>query len=217
MATASHRPASVRRATPFFDQPMTRIRLRGRVLHPYWRYRFHSFGERSVVHKPVYLRGAHAIAVGRDCVILAPQFTVWRRAWGGAEPALRLGDRVTVRPFVSIGAAESLTIEDDVTIASLCLILDGDHDFAGPVVQVGMSPPTRSKPVRIGTGTAIGERVAVLPGSSIGAHCRVRANSVVQGRIPEHSIVAGFPARVVGDAREQPNGSARQETRPASR
>ncbi len=183
-------------------QPMTRVRLRGRLLHPYWHLRFASFGENSILHRPVWLRGAHKIAVGRDCVLLIPQLTVSPRAWARPEPALQIGDRVLMRPFSSIAASESVIIEDDVTIASLSLVLDCDRQLPGPVTNVPTNPATKPHPVRIGRGTAIGERVAVLPGSEIGEGCQIRANSVVQGRIPDHSVVAGFPARVIGDSRQ---------------
>ncbi len=185
---------------------MARVRLRGRALHPYWRVRLQSFGERSVLQRPVRLRGAPEMAVGRDCVLLRPELVVWPRASARREPAIRIGDRVVLRPFTAIAAAESVVIENDVTVAGLSLVTDGIHDFGGPIAEVGGRPPEKVGPVRIGSGTAIGERVAVLPGSNIGSHCHVRANSVVQGRIPDHSLVAGFPARVVGDVRDREHG-----------
>jgi acetyltransferase-like isoleucine patch superfamily enzyme len=60
-----------------------------------------------------------------------------------------------------------------------------------------------SSPVRVGAGTWIGERVAVLRGANIGRCCIIGANSVVRGEIPDYSIAVGAPARVVGSTREQ--------------
>ena len=54
-------------------------------------------------------------------------------------------------------------------------------------------------PIRIGRGTWVAERVAVLQGSNIGECCIIGANSVVKGDIPPYSIAAGAPARVVGE------------------
>lgn len=177
---------------------MTRIKLRGRLLKPYWRSQFHAFGEDSVLHKPTWVRGAHSIAVGRECVILRPQLTVWQRAWDRPEPALRIGDRVMMRPFTKITAAGSVTIEDDVMIASFSTVSDvatlEEHHAKGEL--------DRPLPVRIGRGTGIAERVAVLPGSRIGRHCFVTPNSVVEGEIPDYSIATGVPARVVGQTRK---------------
>lgn len=38
----------------------------------------------------------------------------------------------------------------------------------------------------------------ILPGVKIGSHCVIGANSVVTKNIPEHSIAAGNPAKVIG-------------------
>jgi acetyltransferase-like isoleucine patch superfamily enzyme len=53
-------------------------------------------------------------------------------------------------------------------------------------------------PIRIGRGTWIAERVAVLKGANIGRCCIIGAHSVVRGEIPDYSIAVGAPARVVG-------------------
>jgi acetyltransferase-like isoleucine patch superfamily enzyme len=42
----------------------------------------------------------------------------------------------------------------------------------------------------------------VAPGSRIGRGVVVRAYSYVEGEVPDFAIVAGQPARVVGDTRE---------------
>ena len=77
---------------------------------------------------------------------------------------------------------------------------DSDHTL-GPRGNAIWYPAVTA-PVRIGRGTWLGERVAVLRGADIGAHCIVGANSVVKGRIPDYSIAVGAPARVVGSTRE---------------
>jgi serine acetyltransferase len=181
----------------WLEQPMTRVRLRGRLLRPYWGLRLHSLGERSVLHRPAWIRGAHQIAVGRECVLLRPQLSVSELAWDRPEPALRIGDRVMMRPFASIAVTESVVIEDDVSIASFAMV----SDDGPPLGEKGERHET-PRPVRIGRGTALAERVAVLPGARIGSHCFISQNSVVEGEIPDYSIATGLPARVVGRTRE---------------
>jgi acetyltransferase-like isoleucine patch superfamily enzyme len=61
-----------------------------------------------------------------------------------------------------------------------------------------MHNPLETSPIRIGRGTWIAERVAVLRGADIGRCCIIGANSVVKGTIPDYSIAVGSPARVVG-------------------
>lgn len=178
---------------------MQRVVLWGWLCRPFRRPRFHNFGHGSVLHRPVWISGADRIAVGRGCLLLRSRLTASRATPDGAEPALRIGDRVVMRPFASITAVESVTIEDDVSIASLSTVTDATHDvdtISGP-----LEPP--AAPVRIGRGTGIAQRVAVLAGSNVGRHCYIEANSVVSGEIPDCSIASGAPARVVGKTRER--------------
>lgn len=181
------------------EQPLTRVKLLGRLQAPLWRTRFRRFGAGSVVHRPLWISGAEAIAVGRDCVLLRPRLSAPHAAADGGEPALRIGDRVMMRPFASIVAQESVTIEDDVSIGSLSTVSDADHDVATDSSPGAGGSPA---PVRIGRGTSIAQRVAVLAGSDVGRHCYIEANSVVSGEIPDCSIATGVPARVVGRTRE---------------
>src|SRR3546814_12353786 len=53
------------------------------------------------------------------------------------------------------------------------------------------------QPVSIGSGSWIGHRAMILPGSRIGRNVVVGAGSVVRGEIPDHAVVAGIPARVL--------------------
>jgi acetyltransferase-like isoleucine patch superfamily enzyme len=127
---------------------------------------------------------------------------VERPAWNREGPAISIGDHVGVRPYVTISAAESITIADGVVISAFTTIIDSDHTFAHGLPNV-MHNPLVSTPVRIGEGTWIGERVAVLRGADIGRCCMIGANSVVRGEIPDYSIAVGAPARVVGSTRDQ--------------
>lgn len=179
-------------------RPMERVALRGRVLAPYRRARFHAFGARSVVHRPLWIFGPQQIAIGADALVLHQAWlSVETTAWDRPAPALRIGDRVGIRPFCAISAAESVTIEDDVIIGAYSSVIDSDHTFALGRPNV-MHNPLATAPIRIGRGTWIAERVGVLRGSDIGECCIIGANSVVRGTIPPYSIAVGAPARVVG-------------------
>jgi acetyltransferase-like isoleucine patch superfamily enzyme len=177
---------------------MWRVALRGRLLEPYRRRRFLEFGAGSIVHRPAWLLGTQKIAIGAHCVILHGCFlSAEAPAWDRPGPALRLGDRVGIRPHCVISAAESVVLEDDVILGAFSSVVDSDHTFALGRPNV-MHNPLATAPVRIGRGTWLGDRVAVLRGSDIGRCCIVGANSVVRGELPDYSIAAGAPARVVG-------------------
>ena len=185
-------------------EPHWRWVLRARVLRPWRALNFHSFGTASVLHRPAWVYGAHKIAVGDGVLTLHGLWlSVERPAWEREEPVIRLGDRVGIRPYCTISAAESVVLEDDVIVSAFTSIIDSDHTFGAPgdePVNV-MFNPLETSPIRIGAGTWIGERVAVLRGSDIGRHCAIGANSVVRGTIPDFSVAVGAPARVVGTTR----------------
>jgi lipopolysaccharide O-acetyltransferase len=190
--------ALLRPAGALVRQPMRRVELRARLLRPYWKRLFYAFGENAILHRPGAVYGAHHIAIGRDGLILGGCYlSVETPAWAKPAPALRIGDRVGIRPYCMISASDSIIIEDDVIIGAFSSVIDSDHTFSAGRPNV-MHNPVATDPIRIGRGTWLAERVAVLRGSSIGRCCIVGANSVVRGQLPDYSIAAGAPARVVG-------------------
>lgn len=179
-------------------QPARRMEIEGRLMAPLRRRRFGAFGARSIVHRPLWLYGQHKIAMGEDSLVLhGTWISVEKPAWGLPGPVLEIGDRVGIRPYCMISASESVVIEDDVIIGAFSSVIDSDHTFSMGRPNV-MHNPVVTAPVRIGRGTWLAERVAVLRGSRIGRCCIVGANSVVRGEIPDYSIAVGAPARVVG-------------------
>jgi len=88
-------------------------------------------------------------------------------------------------------------------------ITDQNHGFADiarPISEQSMP----EQPVIIGAGSWLGHGTVVLPGSTIGRHVVVGANSVVTGDLPDFSVAVGAPARVVrryveGDGWVQPS------------
>jgi lipopolysaccharide O-acetyltransferase len=179
--------------------PMRRVELRARLTRRWWQRRFHAFGAGAIVHRPGGVFGAHQIAIGSDALILGGCYlSVETRAWSRPAPVLRIGDRVGIRPYCMISASESIVIEDDVIVGAFSSVIDSDHTFAEGRPNV-MHNSVSSEPIRIGRGTWVAERVAVLRGSSIGRCCIVGTGSVVRGEIPDYSIAVGAPARVVGE------------------
>jgi acetyltransferase-like isoleucine patch superfamily enzyme len=178
---------------------MRRVALRGRLIEPYRRRCFHAFGPSAIVHKPACIHGAHQMAIGTNSLVLhGTWLSVERPGWDRPAPVLRIGDRVGIRPYCMISATESIVLEDDVIVGAFTSVIDSDHTFALGHPNV-MHNPLETAPVRIGRGTWVAERVAVLRGADIGRCCIIGANSVVRGEIPDYSIAVGAPARVVGE------------------
>jgi len=52
-------------------------------------------------------------------------------------------------------------------------------------------------------GAAIGSNATIVAGVIIGEHALVGAGAVVTHDVPDYAIVAGVPARIIGDVREK--------------
>ena len=183
---------------------MRRVALEGRLLAAWRRRRFHSFGQGSILYRPDWLYGPHQVEIGSGVVILGHLWlSVERSRWNGEAPAIRIGDGVGIRPYCTLSAAESIEIEENVVISAFTTVVDSNHTFDGDSENV-LWNPLESSPIRIGRGTWIGERVAVLSGCRLGRFCMIGANSVVRGEIPDYSVAVGSPARVVGSTRDAP-------------
>jgi acetyltransferase-like isoleucine patch superfamily enzyme len=62
----------------------------------------------------------------------------------------------------------------------------------------------RAIPTRIRQGASIGSNASILCGVTIGREALVGAGAVVTHDVPDHTIVAGVPARNIGHTREKP-------------
>ncbi len=69
--------------------------------------------------------------------------------------------------------------------------------------------------VHVGRGASIGSNATVLPGLQIGAGALVAAGAVVTRDVPDNAVVAGVPARIVGDRRGTPDVNQPLERQPA--
>jgi len=86
-----------------------------------------------------------------------------------------------------------IKIMEGATIAQESYLCTGTHDFNDPSLQL------ITKPITIGKNAFIGARAMILPGVSIGNHAIVGAMSVVPKDVPDHQIVAGNPAKKIGE------------------
>ena len=76
-------------------------------------------------------------------------------------------------------------------------VTDQNHGYEDLDLPIG-TQMWKNEPVSIGSGSWLGHGAIVLPGSRIGRHVVIAAGAVVAGiEVPDYSVVAGVPARVV--------------------
>lgn len=113
-------------------------------------------------------------------------------------PGIRIGHRCVIN-FGTLmdGRRYPIKIGADVSIGPEASILTLGHEPRSPVFA------DRGGPVVIGDRAWIGFRAIVLPGVSIGEGAVVGAGSVVTRDVDPYQIVAGNPARVIGERPRQ--------------
>ena len=71
-----------------------------------------------------------------------------------------------------------------------------NHNFEDKAKRIDEQGIT-TKPVIIGDDVWIGANAVILPGVTIGKHCVVAGGAVVTKDVPDHSLVAGVPAKLI--------------------
>jgi len=138
---------------------------------------FAAAGANTIIFEGVRFRGIHRLRVGDDCSLGNGSFF---QAAGG----ITLGNRVLIGPDVKIWSANHITADTERPIT------EQGYEYAEVVIE---------------DDCWLGMSVIVLPGVHLPVGCVVSAGSVVAKKAyPAWSILAGYPARAIGNRR--PNG-----------
>jgi acetyltransferase-like isoleucine patch superfamily enzyme len=89
-----------------------------------------------------------------------------------------------------------LTIGNDVRLAQNVVMSGLNHSYQDINLPISRQPVT-TKPIAIMDETWVGANVFVAAGVTIGKHCVVAGGSVVTKDIPDYSVAAGNPARII--------------------
>ena len=161
-----------------------------------WKRSFRHFGEGSVIAYPGILQNPGNISIGEKTTIHSnSRIQCFRQC--DKNSSIIIGDRCFIGYFFTILNASSVSLGNDVLIASHVLISSENHGINPESDIQYMDQPLVTKPVSIGDGCWIGEKVCILPGVSIGKKSIIGAGSVVTKSIPDYCIAAGNPAKVI--------------------
>lgn len=168
----------------------------------YYPYVFGSFGRHSLIRRPLLLYNPQFIHIGSGVSIRNGIRMESIQTSPHRIPLLRIGDGVIIEQCVHIICHNRVTIGSNVAIAPMCGIVDATHPWVGSqgitnLENPGMHLLDDDGFVEIGDSTFIGMGTLILPNVRIGKQCFIGANSVVTSDIPDYSIAAGSPARVI--------------------
>lgn len=152
-----------------------------------------SIGPNSIVYEGTRVIGPPAR------IYIGDNFQVYHECFlaVGATASIRFeGDGLLgVRCYIN-ATEGSVTIGRGTVIAPLTQIYTFSHHFSAD----GTAKDTyRVKDVCIEDNVLIGSAVTILPGVRIGRSAAVAAGAVVTKDVPDYAIVAGVPARQIGE------------------
>jgi acetyltransferase-like isoleucine patch superfamily enzyme len=124
----------------------------------------------------------------------------------GAFVEIQKGAAVGARCKISSHSfiCEGVTIEDEVFVGHGVMFTNDRFPRAtNPDGSLQTEADWSVEPTRVRARASLGSNVTVMAGVTIGEHALVGAGAVVTRDVPNFAIVAGVPARVVGDVRKE--------------
>ncbi|MEA2570932.1 MAG: hypothetical protein QOI24_2933 [Acidobacteriota bacterium] len=164
-------------------------RLRALIL----RLRGADIGAKSGVGSRVIVRHPRGVRLGARVEI---EHDVYLKLTS-PDARLLIGDFTFIGAQSVIHVAQSVTIGAHTVLGAGVLIADHAHNSARSlrIDEQGV----RSRPVTIGDDVLINPRATILSGVTIGDGAVIAAGAVVTHDVAPYSIVAGVPARAIGE------------------
>ena len=153
----------------------------------------------------------NACAIADDVLIRYPdlvnlyQCCIGEGSQIGPFVEIQKGSRIGARCKVSSHSfvCEGVTLEDEVFVGHGVMFTNGLLPRATNADgSLQCDGDWECTPTLVGKGASIGSNATIICGVTIGAGALVGAGAVVTRDVADHAIVAGNPARVVGDARK---------------
>ncbi len=110
-----------------------------------------------------------------------------------------IGEYTQINPFTVIYGGSGVNIGKHVMIAPHCMIASGNHDFKQIENPIRHAGNLTKGPIFIEDGVWIGANTTITDGVRIGHDAVVAAGSVVTKEVAPYDIVAGVPARIIGN------------------
>lgn len=158
---------------------------------------FASFGKHTILVLPVRLSGERRIALGERVFVGAGSWLQALTDGPDDSVAIQIGSGTSIAAGCVISAVRSVTLEEDVLIATNVYISDHIHRYIDTEKPIRVQGVDKVQPVLVKRGAWLGQNVVVCPGVTIGRGSVIGANSVVNKDIPDFCLAVGAPARVM--------------------
>jgi UDP-2-acetamido-3-amino-2,3-dideoxy-glucuronate N-acetyltransferase len=155
---------------------------------------------------------APSVALGKDVVIHHPELVnLYGCSIGDGS---KIGAFVEIQKGATIGrnckisshtfVCTGVTIEDGVFVGHGVMFINDSYPSAvNADGSLQSEADWQMVETRIRTGASIGSNATIMCGVTVGVGALVGAGAVVTHDVPDHAIVAGVPARQVGDVRKR--------------
>ncbi len=116
------------------------------------------------------------------------------------QKGAHVGERCKISSHTFI--CEGVTLEDEVFVGHGVMFTNDRFPRAtNPDGSAQTDADWTLEPTRVKRRASIGSNATILCGLTIGEGALIAAGSVVTRDVPDHAIVAGTPAKVIGNAR----------------
>lgn len=162
----------------------------------------------SSCHKSVLFEKVGLIVGGKNIIIGANsnfQRGLYLTAWDSYRhqhfsPQIIVGDNCAIGAYNHITCINKIILGDGLLTGKWVTITDNSHGSTDTefLQDLPSSRELYSKgPVIIGKNVWIGDKATLLAGIKVGDGAVVGANSVVTKDVPEFTVVAGNPAKII--------------------
>ena len=133
----------------------------------------------------------------------------------GSPERLMIGERSALANTLFNVSSGNITVGDRTIFGQGVMVITGRHEFRNGT-RISLDPkeddgswggnsevPREGFDISIGNGVFVASGAIILGKCHIGNNCIVAAGAVVTKSFPDYSIIAGIPARLIGDTRDK--------------
>lgn len=157
------------------------------------------WGKAKLVRLPFYARNKRNITLGKQ---FSCGYSCRITAGEDVETGVRIGDNCSIGDNCQIEGGGGVIIGNNVLMASRVFITSNSHgSYKGDAESNPEIPPAKRHVVKkktiIEDNVWIGNNCTILMGVKVGRSAIIGAGSIVTKDVPEKTIVAGNPAKVI--------------------